>query len=220
VRRLAPDDGLYIVGVTGGIATGKTTFAAILARGGPSVIVDADALGHVVLAHLDVARALAGEFGDDILDASGAVVRRVLGPRAFASEERLAALNAIVRPPLFALVHETIRGHAESGFTGTLVLDAALLVEWDAGAWCDRVVAVLADPARQVERLVARTGLDADEARRRIASQVPNDVRAAYADDVLANDGTYAEFEHAAAALASRLWERARAALAARGKTP
>ena len=219
MRRSAPTDGLYIVGVTGGIATGKSTLVAILARGGPSVVVDADALGHAVLLRPDVAQALAAEFGEEILDASGSVQRKVLGPRAFASDERLAALNRIVHPPLFDLVHETIDGCARGGWTGMVVFDAALLVEWDAGAWCDRVVAVLADPEFQAARLAARSGIAQDEARRRIARQLPNASRAAYADDVVPNDGTPLEFAQAAEALSARLWDEARAVLAARGKS-
>jgi dephospho-CoA kinase len=215
-RRKDPQDRLYVIGVTGGIASGKSTFVHAFADQGPCVTVDADRLGHAVLEDARVAQALADAFGKDVLDADGRVDRAVLGPRAFATPARLAALNAIVHPPLLTSAQATIAQMAARGFAGPCLLDAALLVEWDAGRWCDRVVAVLADPARQVEFLVARAGLSADDAERRIALQLPNAARAAYADDVLENDGDLEAFEARARALADALLARSRAELAAR----
>jgi dephospho-CoA kinase len=217
VRRDAPRDGGYVVGVTGGIASGKSTFARILARAAPSVLVDADRLGHEVLVRPEIAQALARAFGDDVLDPAGRVLRPVLGPRAFASRERLAALDAIVAPPLTALVAKTIDDAARDE-SRLVVLDAALLVEWDKGAWCDRVVAVTCDRDVRVARLVARTGLPRTEAARRVDLQLPDAARAAYADEVLVNEGTLAEFEREAEARARGVFERARAALADRGR--
>jgi dephospho-CoA kinase len=215
-RRAGADDRLYIVGVTGGIASGKSTLVEILAGAMPSVVVDADALGHGVLQRPDVARALAEEFGADVLDEEGNVQRTVLGPRAFASPERLAALDEITRPPLLALVESVLAGCAERAFEGLVVLDAALLVEWDKGEWCDRVVAVTVDPSLRVQRLVRRTGLPRPEAERRVAAQLPDAARAAYADEVIANDGTLEEFRAASGRLAERIAADARSALAAR----
>ncbi len=215
-RRARPRDRLYVVGVTGGVASGKSTFVRILAARTPCIVLEADKLGHATLADPAVARALAREFGDDVLDAQGVVQRAVLGPRAFATPARLLALNAIVHPPLLALAQRELERHAASGFEGLCALDAALLVEWDAGAWCDRVVAVLTDPERQVEFLVQRAHLARADAERRVALQLPNAARARYADDVLANEGTLAAFEEACRALADALAERARADLAAR----
>jgi len=215
-RRAHPHDRLYVVGVTGGVASGKSTFVRVLQERAPCVVLEADRLGHAVLADPRVAQALARAFGADVLDGAGAVLRPVLGPRAFATPDRLAALNAIVHPPLLALAQKELATHAASGFEGLCALDAALLVEWDAGSWCDRVVAVLADPARQVEFLVARAGLSTDDAERRIALQLPNAARAAYADDVLENDGDLEAFEACARTLADALLARSRAELAAR----
>jgi len=214
-RRAHPHDRLYVVGVTGGVASGKSTFVRVLAERAPCVVLEADRLGHAVLADPRVAQALARAFGADVLDGAGAVLRPVLGPRAFATPDRLAALNAIVHPPLLALAQKELATLAASGFEGLCALDAALLVEWDAGSWCDRVVAVLADPVRQVEFLVARAGLERADAERRVALQLPNAARARYADDVLANTGTLAAFVAECAVLAAALAARARADLAA-----
>ena len=217
MRRDAPTDGGYVVGVTGGIASGKSTFARILAEAAPSVLVDADRLGHEVLARPEIAQALARTFGDDVLGPDGRVKRGVLGPRAFASPERLAALNAIVEEPLTGLAERAVLAAAR-GDARLVVLDAALLVEWDKGAWCDRVVAVVCDPEVRIARLVARTGLPREEAARRVAAQLPDAARAAYADETLVNEGTLPAFEREARALAVAIVERARAALAARGR--
>lgn len=217
-RRPDALDGVFVVGVTGGIASGKSTFARILAQAMPSRLVDADRLGHAVLERPEIAQEVARVFGDDVLDESGRVRRGVLGPRAFASREQLDRLNRIVQEPLTALVESTISAHADPGFTGLVVLDAALLVEWDKGLWCNLVACVVADPARRVERLVARTGLPAAEALRRAGLQLPDAARAAYADLVVTNDGTLEEFERASRAVAADIEGRARAALAARGR--
>ncbi len=216
-RRDHPADGLYIVGVTGGIASGKSTLVPLLLAAFPSVLVDADRLGHAVLEQPEVARALAAEFGADALDDRGRVIRGVVGARAFAGPARLEALDAITRPPLLALVESTIEAHAARGFVGLLVLDAALLVEWDKGAWCDRVVCVVADPAVRARRLGARTGLDPAAAAQRIAAQLPDAARAARADETITNEGSLDDFRARGAALAARVAALARATLAARG---
>jgi dephospho-CoA kinase len=215
-RRAAPDDGLYVVGVTGGIASGKTTFVRILAETMPSRVIDADRVGHDVLDRAEIAEQLVRAFGDDVRGADGRIARAVLGPRAFATPERLETLNRIVQEPLTAEVERTIAGAARE-FTGLAILDAALLVEWDKGSWCDRVVAVVADPRVRIDRLVARTGLARGEAERRVLAQLPDGARAAYADETLENTGSLADFEQAGRACARGIAERARSALAARG---
>jgi len=215
-RRTAPTDGLYVVGVTGGVASGKSTFVRHLAAAMLSVVVDADRLGHGVLDIDVVAAQLVRAFGEDVVDEEGRVRRAVLGPRAFATPERLATLNRIVQPPLTEAVERELAKLARE-FEGLAILDAALLVEWDKGSWCDFVVAVTADPRVRVERLVRRTGLARAEAERRVDAQLPDGARAAYADATLDNAGTLEEFEAASRACARAIAARAAAALAARG---
>src|SRR6185503_15985118 len=137
---------------------GKSTFVARLAALGPTRVIDADREGHRTLTDPSVARAIAEAFGEEVLDAYGRVVRGVLGPLAFASPEALARLNAIVHPPLLARIAERIAELGREGFEGIAAIDAALPVEWEAGRWCDRVVAVLASPDAQIERLVRDRG--------------------------------------------------------------
>jgi dephospho-CoA kinase len=215
-RRTQPTDRAYVVGVTGGVASGKTTFVQQLVADGPARVIDADRVGHEVLEEPGVLLALVGAFGDDVLAADGSVVRSALGARAFASDETLQRLNAIVHPPLLARLEKTIAAIAGDAFEGMIVLDAALLVEWDKGAWCDRVVAVLAPPKAQVERLVRERGWSERKAHDLVARQLPNEARAAYADVVLWNDGTRERFEQDAQAASEALWAEARRALALR----
>jgi len=218
-RRAPGDDGAYVVGVTGGVASGKFTFVDALVRGGACRVIDADRLGHAILRRPHVARALAAAFGDDVLDAQGAVQRDVLGPRAFESPESLARLDAIVHPPLIAELDRILAAYMRTQFNGLIALDAALLVEWDGGDRCDEIVAVIAPPETQVARLVHDRGRSEAEARAMVERQLPAPARAAYADVVLANDGSRAEFLVRAGELAALIRVRAAAALAARGRT-
>jgi dephospho-CoA kinase len=217
-RRHPGGDGLYVVGVTGGVASGKTTLVEAIAAAGGAVVIDADRLGHAILARPAVTRALAEAFGADILDpASGRVRRDVLGPRAFATPEALASLNAIVHPPLLVELDRILAAHGAAAATAArlVVLDAALLVEWDAGERCDEVIAVIARPEAQVARLVRERGRGEDEARAIVARQLPAEARAAYADRVIENDGTREEFVHRAHGMAAEV--RGRAAAIVRG---
>ena len=207
------------MGVTGGIATGKTSLVAELARGGPSRVVNADRIGHTILARPEIARSLGATFGSSILDAEGRIVRARLGSLAFADRGALERLNAIVHPPLLAELREQIDGLAAAGFAGMVVIDAALLVEWDLGGWCDCVVAVVSRPEIQIERLGRDRGLAAEEASHRLALQLPHEARARAADFVLENDGPLERFEADARELARRVWERARRELAGRAET-
>ena len=209
-RRPPGDDGTYVVGVTGGVASGKSTFVELLAAEGAARVIDADRLGHAILRRGEVARALAHAFGDDVLDAQGAVRREVLGPRAFVTPEALARLNSIVHPPLVAELDLILGAYARTPYSGLVILDAALLVEWDGGDRCDEVVAVLATPETQVARLMRDRGRSEEEAQAIVERQLPAAMRAAYADVVLENDGTREEFLAKACALAGEI--RARAA--------
>ncbi|MEO6463073.1 MAG: dephospho-CoA kinase [Candidatus Eisenbacteria bacterium] len=205
-----------MVGVTGGVASGKSTLVALLrAAGGPgTVVIDADTLGHAILARPAIARALAQAFGADILDpATGHVLRDVLSPRAFADDATLARLDAIVRPPLIIELDRILAAHAATEATAgrLVVLDAALLVEWDAGDRCDEVIAVIAQPETQVERLVRTRGKSAEEAGAIVARQLPAAARAAYADHVIENDGTMEEFLERSRAEAAAVSARAAA---------
>lgn len=178
---------MRVVGLTGGLATGKSTFAALLrARGAP--VLDADAIARDVVGPGTPALAeLVRAFGPAILDASGALDRAALAARVFADAGARRRLEAITHPAIRrVMVEETARlaaqGHAIAFY------DAPLLYEVGLDAALDSVVVVWAPRAAQRARAVAR-GLSPEEADARLAAQLPVDEKARRADFVVENVG-------------------------------
>ena len=182
-----------VVGLTGGIGTGKTTAAAILADLG-AVIVDCDQLGR------DVARsdgaAFAGivdRFGPGVVGPDGELDRPALGSIVFGDAEALADLNAITHPAIDEAIDEAIEAAPPDA---VVVLDMAVLVESDLGAGRYGHVLVIESPERdRLDRLAAQRGMGEDDAVARIASQATDEERRAVADDVIVNDGDRSALE-------------------------
>jgi dephospho-CoA kinase len=204
-RRSPAADGCYVVGLTGGMASGKSTVARVLAASGARLI-EADRLGHDVLEAPEARSALAAAFGPAVLDASGRVRRAEVARLAFASPQALARLNAISHPRLLAAARGALDEVLAGGLRGVVALEAALLVEWDLGAWCDEVVAVVAPAERRREWAAGAHGLTPEQAEARFALQLPDAERVRYADRVVANDGSLADLERRARELADALW--------------
>jgi dephospho-CoA kinase len=202
---------MRLIGLTGGIATGKSTFAAALrALGAP--VIDAD-----LLARAAVARGTAGlsavvaEFGQDVLGPDGELDRKRMSALVFSDPAARARLEAAVHPAVRALFRvEVARLEAEGH--AMAVYDVPLLYEANALGEVDLAVVVWAPRESQIARLAARDGLDRAEAERRLAAQLPIDEKAARADVVVANDGDPA----ALAAKARRLLADVRGGLARR----
>jgi dephospho-CoA kinase len=187
-----------LVGLTGGIATGKSTVSAMFAHLGARVI-DADRLAREVVmpgqrAHQEIVR----EFGRGILQPDGTIDRKRLGEIVFADPARRKRLEAITHPAIRARQQRLLSGLEEEGFEGIVVWDAALLIESGGHSNMDRVVVVVTDPETELRRLVARDGLAEDEARRRVKSQMPLALKARYANYVIDNSGSRAETERRA----------------------
>lgn len=202
-----PGDRLFVVGVTGGLGAGKSALVEELARSGAAVV-SADAAGHAVLEEPAVREALRRAFGDGVCDAAGAVDRERLAAAAFATPEALARLNAISHPRLLERLRAELARLASEGHSGPVALEAALLVEWDLGPWCDFVVAVTAPPEARARRAAAARGIAVETARTRIARQLPDAERVRYADLALDNGGSEDAFRREAARFAEELWER------------
>ncbi|PAT12131.1 dephospho-CoA kinase [Corynebacterium hadale] len=195
---------MYMIGLTGGIGSGKSTVAALMRqRGFP--VVDADQVardnmepGSPVLA------AVAEEFGVDLLGPDGALDRAELARRAFASEEATQRLNAITHPAIRA---ESARRFAalEAAGERAAVYDMPLLVELGMDQDMDMTVVVDVNPEERVRRLVAHRGLDEADARNRIARQIPDAERRAAADVVLDNNGTEDKLAQQVDTLANRI---------------
>jgi len=184
-----------LVGLTGGIATGKSTVSAMFAHLGARVV-DADLLAReVVMAGQPALAEIAREFGAGVLREDGSLDRKRLGDIVFADGVRRKRLEQITHPAIRARQQRILSAYEEEAFTGIVIWDAALLIEGGGAKAMDRVVVVVADEATQLRRLVERDGFSEAEARRRIASQMPLADKVKVADHVIDNSGPRAETE-------------------------
>lgn len=178
------------IGLTGGIASGKSTVSARFADLG-AVVVDADLLARkVVEPGTPGLAAVVAEFGDGVLAADGSLDRPALGALVFASTERRRALEAIIHP----LVHAAGAELEAGAGVGTLVVhDIPLLTEGGRAGDFDAVVVVDVAEQVQVERMIRDRGMSADEAAARMAAQATRSERLAIADIVIENSGTLSQ---------------------------
>jgi dephospho-CoA kinase len=179
------------VGLTGGLASGKTHIGRELERLG-CFVVRADELGHQVLAPGGEAyEAVIAEFGRGILDENGAIDRRRLAGEVFDRPERLAALNALVHPPVRRRQREMIDAFAVREPGGIAVVEAAILVETGSHRNFDRLIVAVCPPEMQLERAIARDGITREEAEARLRRQLPLQQKAQLADYVIDTSGSY-----------------------------
>ncbi len=178
-----------LVGLTGGIATGKSTVSALLRQLGCEII-DADLLAREVVEPGRPAwTTIVAEFGQDVVTGDGALDRKKLGAIVFANPERRRRLEAITHPAIRERFQARLDELAEHGFTGIVVFDAAVMIESGNYKNMDRLVVVVTDEPTQMARLRGRDGTDDAEGRRKIASQMPLSEKAKLADYVIDNSG-------------------------------
>ena len=178
-----------LVGLTGGIATGKSTVSALLRQLGCEII-DADLLAREVVEPGRPAwTTIVAEFGQDVLTGDGTLDRKKLGAIVFANPERRRRLEAITHPAIRERFQARLDELAENGFTGIVVFDAAVMIESGNYKNMDRLVVVVTDEPTQMARLRGRDGTDDAEGRRKIASQMPLSEKAKLADYVIDNSG-------------------------------
>lgn len=179
---------LPTVGLTGGIASGKSTVARAFAELGVPVV-DADLLAReVVEPGTEGLAAIVRVFGADVLNADGTLHRKALGARVFADAALRAQLNAITHPRIAALGAQRMQEIARTGAPYVLY-EAALIVENGMYRGMHALVVVAVEEAAQIERLKARDALNDDEARARLAAQAPLAHKLAAADFVIDNSG-------------------------------
>ena len=184
-----------LVGLTGGIATGKSTVADIFRRLG-AVVIDADRLARDVVAPGEPALAEIGrEFGPDVLHPDGTLDRKRLGAVVFGDAERRRRLEAITHPAIRARFQARLQALADEGFEGLVLFDAPVMIESGGHRAMDRLVVVVADEATQLARLMARDGIGREEALSRIRSQMAVAEKARLADHVIDNSGERAATE-------------------------
>ncbi len=171
-----------VLGLTGGIGSGKSTVAGIFRKSG-AVVIDADALGHRVLEIPRVRKALVREFGPVILDAAGRIDRPALGRAAFRNRNTVERLNRRVHPEILRRIRKEL-----SRARGWVVLDAALLFETRLEGLCDRVAFVQAPRRLRLER-VRKRGWSGRELKRREAMQAPLAEKKRKSDVVIDNSG-------------------------------
>jgi len=192
------------LGLTGGIASGKSAVAAMLRELGFSVL-DADSLAHKLVepgqpAYEEVLR----EFGSAITDGEGRVDRAKLGALVFADRTKLDRLNAIVHPRVAEAVLRQFAKWQSEGTRDAAFVEAALLIESGIHQHLDGLVVAWCRPEQQLERLAGR-GLSEDEARRRIAAQMPVEEKLRYATEKIDCSGTLEQTRRQVEALGARL---------------
>jgi len=191
-------------GLTGGIASGKSTVASLL-RSLDVPLLEADPIGHELLESGQEAREeVVREFGAGILGADGAVDRTKLGAIIFADAEKRARLNHILHPRILDVASKWFAALDRPGGPALAVFSAALIFESGYNRQLGRVIVCWCPPERQLERLIER-GLSPAEARARIAAQMPADEKRRLADDVIDSSGSIEETEPQVRELVERL---------------
>ena len=193
---------MIVIGLTGGIGTGKSEVARILSELG-AVIINADQVGHQAYTpQTETWREVVKAFGEDILQANGEIDRRKLGGIVFADPEQLTRLNQIMHPRLARLVAARIEELRRQPIPA-IVVEAAILFEANWEPLVEEVWTIEAPESTVIQRLQARNGWDANEIRKRVNAQLPSSERSARADVVLENSGDLDRLERQV----KSLWE-------------
>jgi len=197
------------VGLTGGIASGKSTVSRFFREAGAFVI-DADEIAHAVIRKGEPAYAGVVEaFGAGILNKTGEIDRKRLGEIVFNDAARRERLNQLVHPHVYARAETEKKAIAAAHPEGVILFDVPLLIETGAHQEMDRVILVYVDRATQIDRLIKRDGLTREEAERRIDAQMPLDEKRRFADEIIDTRLPLPGVESAVRSLYRRLREEA-----------
>jgi dephospho-CoA kinase len=177
------------VGLTGGLASGKSFVGSILAELG-CFLIQADDLGRqVMLPGGEAYDAVVREFGPKILNPDNSIDRRRLGALVFSDPARLAVLNALVHPPVRARAQALADGFFAQHPDGIVVTEAAILIETGSYKNYARLIVAVCPPEQQIERAMARDGLSRQEVLDRLERQIPLQEKAKYADYIVDTSG-------------------------------
>jgi dephospho-CoA kinase len=181
---------MLVIGLVGGIGSGKSVASAMLAELGAEVI-NADVVGHEVYEPGKPGfDAIVAEFGTDVVDADGRIDRKKLGPIVFADGAKLERLNAIVHPLIRSEIERRISRARDKGEVRAVVVEAAILLEAGWRSLVDQVWVISARREDVVERLAAQRGMAASETDARMAKQMTDAERRSVADVVIENVGS------------------------------
>jgi dephospho-CoA kinase len=178
-----------VIGITGGLATGKSTVAALFRERGAVVFSADEAAREVVQPGSAVLQAIAETFGPQYLLPSGELDRSAMGALVFSDPEALRRLESITHPAIQQRLREQVDKAKRSNPEAVIAVEVPLLYEAGMEEWFDKVVVVKASEETQLARLMNRNALSEREARRRIASQMPLAEKVGRADIVVHNDG-------------------------------
>ncbi|KYO64291.1 dephospho-CoA kinase [Thermovenabulum gondwanense] len=184
---------MKVIGLTGGIASGKSTVSGILREKG-AYIIDADEISKALVepgkpAYLEIVK----HFGQEILNEDGSLRRKKLGRIVFADKEKLALLNKITHPKIIEEIKRRLEEAANRN-ENVVVIDAALLIELGLYKMVDEVWLVTIDEKTQLERLLKRDSfLEEKEAKDRIRAQMPQEEKVKYATRIINNSGDFSQ---------------------------
>ena len=185
---------MKVIGLTGGIGSGKSTVSQFLAELG-AVILDADRVGHETLKpDTEVWREVVAAFGRQVLTPGGNIDRAKLGEIVFGKPESLSRLNQIMHPRMFNMVKAQLEEYQRQG-VDVVVLEAPLLIEAGWTSLVDEVWVTVASESTVLRRLKERIGLSQSESLARIYSQLSSEERTKHADVIINNDGNLDELK-------------------------
>jgi dephospho-CoA kinase len=197
-----------VIGLTGGIGTGKSTVTQMLEELGAAVI-DADKVGHqIYLPDLPAWREIVETFGQEVLQADRTINRQALGKLVFADPEALRTLNHIVHPKMYDRMAELSAELRARGGMQAIVIEAAILIEANWQPLADQIWLVVASEPVVIARLAKQRNLSPEQVRTRIAAQLSNEERLKHAHVVIRNDGSLDEVRTAV----QQAWDQLRRA--------
>ena len=177
-----------LIGITGGIASGKSTVIKHLNQNGYSTI-EADKMGHKILEPKNPGyQKILENFGGEILDHKGLINRQILGKIVFNNPKKLEQLNKISHPAIAEMIKIEYEKLALNSLERIVFLEAALLIETNWYKFCDQIWVIMLEPSIAAKRLQIRDGLSKEEAESRLKAQLPANLRKVHADIVLKND--------------------------------
>ncbi len=192
-----------VIGLTGGIGSGKSTVSQYLAELG-AVILDADKVGHEAFKpNTQTWHEVVAAFGKQIVTPSGEIDRKKLGEIVFSHPESLSRLNQIMHPRMYDMMQAQIEEYRRQG-VDVVVLEAAILIEANWTSLVDEVWVTVAPEAVVLERLKQQRGLEEEQTLARIRTQLSSEERVKHADVIINNDGDLNEVK----AKVKELWEK------------
>jgi len=192
---------MLLIGITGGIASGKTEVAKIFKSLGAKIL-SGDEIGkEVVDKNPQLLKKLVKTFGNEILDSKKRLNRKKLGEIAFSSPSSTKKLNQIVHPFLLKDLKEKIKSLKKRGYTRPVVIDAALIVEWGLQKELDYLIFVECSKEKRIKRLTQQKSYTRKEAEGRIKAQLPESKKRKQADFIIKNAGGLKELRAQARAL-------------------